>query len=342
MADHPRVGFCCTFVSPTQDAVETEAMNMKSVTMSWLARQSPSVAYDRLAIIVAHNLDTLDRQIAHVARLDPLERMFRILSNFLPGWSHPIAQPLYDGDLRAMIERRLAAAGDHARMNDVRLSMHPGHHAILATARRSALDNAIVDIMDHVTVFAMMGFSGWHPHGAHINIHGGAGTVGIDGVRDGLSRLPDEARSLITLENDEFSFALDDLLAVADECAIVVDFHHHWIASRGEWLLPDDPRVARLKESWRGVRPAAHISVSRESLHATLLVDDAPDFAALAAAGVKATELRGHSDMMWNRWVNDFVAGHLAWCDVEVEAKSKNLASAGLAAHVRAGSAAVV
>jgi UV DNA damage repair endonuclease len=333
---HARLGFCCTYVAPQPDPALTAAMNMRTVTMAWLARQTLGAAYDRLVEVVSHNLDVLDRQIAHVAGMDRLERMFRIVSNFLPGWSHPTATPLYDADLVALIERRLAAAGNAARTGDVRLSMHPAQHAILATLRDEALANAIVDIMDHVAVFAMMGYSGWHPYGAHINIHGGAGSIGIDGVRHGLARLPSEARDLVTIENDEMSFGLDDLLQVADDTAIVVDFHHHWIKSRGEWLMPGDPRVARLIASWRGVRPAAHVSVSREVLYSELISDELPDYAALSAAGFKASELRGHSDLMWNTAVNDLVARHLAWCDVEVEAKSKNLASAGLAAHVRA------
>lgn len=336
MSADARLGFCCTYVSPAGDAAETAAMNMRTVTMRWLRERPASVAYDRLAEVVRHNLDVVDRQIAYVARLDPLERMLRLVSGFLPGWSHPDAQPLYDAELIALIEARLAAAGAAARAGDVRLSMHPGQHAILATHRPEALANAVIDVMDHVAVFAMMGYAGWHPAGAHINIHGGAGSAGVEGLRRGIAQLPAAARDLVTLENDEVSFGLDALLEVADELAIVVDFHHHWIQSRGEWLMPDDPRVDRLRASWRGVRPAAHISVSRESLYSELLADEAPDFAELAAAGFKASELRGHSDMMWNRWVNDLVARHLAWCDVEVEAKAKNLASAGLAAHVRA------
>lgn len=335
--DHPRLGFCCTFVSPSGNAVETEAMNMKTVTMAWLARQSPSDARARLGAIVAHNLDVLDRQIAHVATLGPLERMFRILSNFLPGWSHPAALRFYDGELKGLIERRLAAAGDFARANDVRLSMHPGQHALLATLRPEVLVNAIGDIMDHVAIFAMMGFSGWHPHGAHINIHGGARAAGIDGLRAGLAQLPAEARGLVTIENDEVSFGLDDLLPLADDVALVIDFHHHWIHSRGEWLRPDDPRVERLIASWRGVRPAAHISVTREGIDPCLDPAAVPDFDQLIAAGLKPAALRGHSSGMWNAWVNDLVAAHLSWCDVEVEAKAKNLASAELAAHVRAG-----
>ena len=128
-------------------------------------------------------------------------------------------------------------------------------------------------------------------------------------------------------------------MPLADEVALVVDFHHHWIHSSGEYLEPGDARVERLKSSWRGVRPAAHISVSRESLYSELLDRERPNYAELSAAGFKASELRGHSDMMWNAAVNDLVAAHLSWCDIEVEAKAKNLASTQLADHVRALSA---
>jgi UV DNA damage repair endonuclease len=219
--------------------------------------------------------------------------------------------------------------------------MHPGQHAILATEREAALQNAITDIIEHVEIMEMLGFGGdWHPHGAHVNIHGGAASAGVDGLRRGLAALPGAARDLITIENDEICFGLDDLLPLAGEVALVVDFHHHWIKSRGEYLEPDDARVDALKASWRGVRPAAHISVSRESLYSELLDRELPNFTELSTAGFKASELRGHSDMMWNAAVNDLMARHLVWCDIEVEAKAKNLASAQLADYVRNCSAA--
>lgn len=336
-----RIGFCCMFVAPDGDAEWTRRMNMRRVTMAHLARQSPGAAFDKLVEVVRHNLDALDAQFAFVAALPPLERMFRIVSGFLPGWSHPQAMPLYrDADLRSLIECRLESAGVFARKAGVRLSMHPGQHSILATLRETALDNAITDIMEHVEIMTMMGFGGgWHPYGAHINIHGGAAAAGVQGIRHGLDRLPGEAIDLITIENDEISFGLDDLLLVADRVALVVDFHHHWIKSRGEYLLPEDPRVEGLRQSWRGVRPTAHISVSREALYSELLDQELPDYAELDQAGFKASELRGHSDLMWNHAVNDLVARHLSWCDVEVEAKAKNLASAGLAEQVRARAA---
>ena len=336
-----RIGFCCTFVSPAGDTEEERRLNMRRVTIAQLGRLGPAAALDKLHEVVAHNLDALDAQLAFVAALPEEERMFRIVSGFLPGWSHADVLGVYrDADLRGLIERRLAAAGAFARAHDIRLSMHPGQHAILATLRESALANAITDIGEHSEIMQMLGYGGgWHPHGAHVNIHGGSAAAGIEGLRHGLALLPAAARDLITIENDELSFGLDTLLALADEVALVVDFHHHWIFTRGEYLEPGDPRVGRIEQSWRGVRPAAHISVSREALYSELLDRERPDFAELNAAGFKASELRGHSDMMWNAAINDLVAQHLGWCDIEVEAKKKNLASAQLAEHVRKGRA---
>jgi UV DNA damage repair endonuclease len=337
MTDTPRVGYCCKFISPEGDEARERALNVRGLTMAYLGRQDPAAAFTKLTEIVSHNLEAVRRQIDEVATRPPLERLLRISSDVLPGYTHPTAAPYYaDRDLTALIERSLAEAGETARAAAVRLSMHPAQHAILATVGRS-LDNAVGDIEYHAQVMAMMGYAGgWHPHGASVNVHGGQRALGAEGVRAGLSRLSAAARDLVTVENDENSFGLDDLLAVAAEVAIVVDLHHHWIKSRGEYLQPDDPRIETVKESWRGVRPLAHVSVSREPLLDGHDPDRLPDFAELLAAGLKPTDLRGHSDMMWNRAMNDLVARHLAWADFEVEAKMKNLASEQLAEHVRA------
>jgi UV DNA damage repair endonuclease len=335
MAD-ARIGSCCTFVSPSGDEEEQRALNMRQPTVASIARAEDPGA--RLEEVILANLDTLDRQIAYVAELPPLERLFRILSGFLVGWSHPGLASCWTQSLRDEVARRLARTGERARTSDVRLSMHPSQHAILATNSPGALQNALHDIEEHAEIFAMLGYgSGWHPHGASVNIHGGARSAGIQAVATNLRRLSPEARNLVTIENDEVSFGLEDLLAVADDVALVVDFHHHWVFTRGEWLQPEDPRIKRVQASWRGVRPLSHISVSREYLLDGHDPDLLPDFDALASSGLSAAKLRGHSDRVWNRAVNRLVERHLAWTDVEVEAKAKNLASADLAAHVREG-----
>ena len=326
----PRIGFCCTYVSPTGDEQEQRALNMRQPTVASIARADRPAL--RLEEVILGNLDVLDRQVRLIAQLPPLERLFRILSGFLVGWSHPLLAGIWSESLRNEVERRLSKTGETARQHDVRLSMHPSQHAILATRSDGALANAIQDIEEHARIFEMLGYDdGWHPEGASVNIHGGARGAGLEAIVTNLGRLSDSARNLVTIENDEVSFGLDDLLPLSDRVALVVDFHHHWVNSRGKWLQPEDARLERVHESWRGVRPLSHISVSRENLLDGWDPEQLPDFTLLEAQGLSASKLRGHSDRMWNRAVNRLVVQHLAWTDVEVEAKAKNLASADLA-----------
>ncbi|HEX2552079.1 MAG TPA: UV damage endonuclease UvsE [Microvirga sp.] len=334
----PRLGFCCKFIPEDGDADAARRMNLSTVTMAYLARQEPKAAFDKVAGVVTHNLEVLRRQIEHVATRPPLERLHRLGSQILPGYTHPSCREVYrDRDLRGLIERSLAESGALARECGVRLSMHPGQFCVIASASESALKNGIEEFEYHTEIMVLMGFGGaWHPHGAHINIHAGARAVGAEGFRAGLERLSEDARHLITVENDEVSYGLDDLLPLAGSLPLVLDLHHHWIASRGQYIEPDDPRIARIVESWRGVRPVSHVSVSREDLLPDHDIHVRPDFAALVAASVKPKDLRAHSDLMWNEAVNDLVARHLAWSDFEVEAKLKNIASGGLARHVEA------
>lgn len=330
-----RLGFCCKFVPPDGDAERVRAMNMMGTTMAYLGRLGDG-AFDKVAAVVAHNLGVLRRQIEHVAARPPLERLLRTESSILPAYNHAVFNVFYqDPDLRGLIERELAAAGEEARAGGVRMSMHPDQFCVIASANGAALENGIREFEYHARVMEMMGYGdGWHPDGAHINIHGGARAHGAEGFRAGLARLSQTARNLITVENDEVSYSFDSLLPLADSLPIVLDLHHHWVASGGEYIEPDDPRIAIVQESWRGTRPLSHVSVGREALLASVDPTALPDFAALVATGVKPRDLRGHSDMMWNLAVNDLVGRHLSWSDFEIEAKLKNLASEQIARHV--------
>lgn len=341
----PRLGFCCKFIpdeepgrhktlKAAKDAALT--MNVTTVTIAYLRRLAPTAAREKLVAVVTHNLAAMGRQVAWVADRPPLERLLRLASSILPGYTHPEVRDLYaDPEFRRTIEDGLAAVGEAARAGGVRLSMHPGPFCILASRNPAALANGIAELDYHAEVMAMMGYGGgWHPHGAHINIHVGARDPGVEAYRENLDRVSQVARDLVTVENDESAFGLDEVLRLADRVPVVLDLHHHWIHSRGGYLEPDDPRIARVIESWRGVRPVGHVSVSREDVLPGHDPDALPDFAALTEAGLKGRDLAAHSDLMWNRALNDHIARHLAWCDIEVEAKHKNLASTGLALQV--------
>jgi UV DNA damage repair endonuclease len=163
-----------------------------------------------------------------------------------------------------------------------------------------------------------------------INVHI-SGRQGPDGIRAVLPRLSQEARNCLTIENDEMCWGLDASLELVDDCALVLDIHHHWIRD-GEYIENTDDRIKRVIDSWRGVRPVIHYSVSREDLlmgHG----DTRPDLDTLLAQGYKKAKLRAHSDYYWNNAVNDWALTFRDQFDIMCESKSKNLASHALYAY---------
>ena len=332
-----RLGYCCVYRPPLPNPEEVQRFNLSGTTITALSRMERTDAFEKVLALVARNIAALEAHMRRVATAAPLERMLRIGSDVLPAYTHPVARWMYaEPIMRELIEDGLGQVGEVARAGGVRLSMHPGPFCVLASPNPRAVENGVAEFEYHADLMRWLGLAGgWHPLGAHVNIHVGSSATGVEGFRAGLARLSSDARGLVTVENDEVQFGLDALLPLADSLPLVLDLHHHWVHTRGDYIQPDDPRIARVAASWRGARPVSHISVSREDALPGHPANRLPDYAALAAAGATVRELRAHSDMMWNLAVNDWVAAHLAWTDIEVEAKLKNLASHQLAEHVR-------
>jgi UV DNA damage repair endonuclease len=238
-------------------------------------------------------------------------------------------------DIQRHLETIFAPVGARARELGVRLSFHPGQFCVLASESDEIVERSILEFEYHADMARWMGYgASWHDYGFHINIHL-SGRGGPEKFLRTFSKLSPEARNLITIENDEISNGLDLTLLVANNVALVLDIHHHWVKT-GEYIDPKDSRVQRVVESWRGTRPVMHYSVSREDI----LVDHdtrvRPDLAGLLARGYKKQQLRAHSDFYWNSAVNEWAANFTEVADIECEAKGKNLARDGFVKFVKA------
>jgi UV DNA damage repair endonuclease len=108
--------------------------------------------------------------------------------------------------------------------------------------------------------------------------------------------------------------------------ALVLDIHHHWIRT-GEYIQSNDDRFKRMIDSWRGVRPVIHYSVSKEDLLEGFDPTVLPDMQSLLDAGYNKQKLRAHSDYMWNQAANEWALSFWLHADIMVESKMKNLAS---------------
>ncbi len=327
-----RIGFACKYMHPdqTQKPKILKEIQSKyterSTTITWLNRQTREVAEQRLYEIAFDNVTNLERLIRYVGNLPEQLRMVRIGSNLLPAYTHGDWAYFYrEPSLQARLERAYSSVGEIARELDVRLSMHPGQFTVLASDNPDVVERSLEEFEYHADIIRWMGYGQkWQDFKCNVHISGRQGPAGIKAI---LPRLSTEARNCITIENEENAWGLDATLELEKDVALVLDIHHHWVNSGGEYIRPDDDRVKRIIDSWRGVRPAMHYSVSREDLLLEHSRTHKPDFPELEEQGFKKGKLRAHSDYLWNDAVNDWALSHWQWADIMVEAKCKNLAS---------------
>jgi UV DNA damage repair endonuclease len=322
----PRIGFCCKYVQASGSSfVPVPDHNTRTTTMRWL-REHPQQAENKLWELMSYNFKVLERLITLVSKQPDALKMMRIGSEILTGYTEPNWKSFYQKpDVQSFIEKGLRPLGNLARLSGVRLSFHPGQFCCLASENSDIVNRSIEEMEYHADMARALGYgSSFHDHGFKINVHI-SGRRGAPGFRAALDRLSPEARNLITIENSEFTWGLEHSLELADCVALVLDIHHHWI-NTGEYIETTDPRVARVIDSWRGQRPVIHYAVSRRDLLTEHSADVRPDLATLMAQGYSKQKLRAHSDTMWNSAVNAWAAEHLAWADVQIEAKWKNLA----------------
>ena len=334
-----RIGFACKWIDhpeqvngigPKDDA---KKYNTGSTTVAWLNRQSKDVAEQKLWDIMEQNLLSTKLLVERVGQLEENLRMVRLSSDLLPVYTQSDWAYFWRrSDVRDYCSRGFHSIGDIARSNGVRLSFHPGQFTVLASDNPDIVNRSIEEFEYHADMARWMGY-GKTFQDFKINVHI-SGRAGAEGIRTAYKRLTPEARNCITIENEEMSHGLDDCLSLSELLPIVLDIHHHWIRE-GEYIQPGDSRVKRVCDSWRGIRPTMHYSVSREDI---LVAHDkfrAPDHASLLLEGHKKQKLRAHSDFYWNKSTNEWALSFLDTHDIMCESKGKNLASFDLASQAK-------
>jgi UV DNA damage endonuclease len=326
-----RIGFACKWIDhPDQvngikSTDPAKLLNTGTTTVAWLNRQTREVAEQKLWDLMVQNISSTHKLVERVGNLDESLRMVRISSDILPvytesNWSYFWRR----SDVRNFCEQAFGQVGATARSLGVRLSFHPGQFTVLASDNPDIVNRSIEEFEYHADMARWMGY-GKSFQDFKINVHI-AGRRGPEGILDAYKRLSPEARNTITIENEENAWGLDDCLALSHTIPIVLDIHHHWVRE-GEYISSSDRRVKQVEESWRGLRPTMHYSVSREDYLVGHNTDQSPNYTQLLESGYKKSKLRAHSDFYWNTAVNDWALGFLDTFDIMCESKAKNLAS---------------
>jgi UV DNA damage repair endonuclease len=330
-----KIGFACKWidhagqVNGIKPKDDCKKYNTGSTTVAWLNRQSKDVAVEKLWSLMKQNIESTRLLVERVGKLDENLRMVRLSSDILPVYTEPSWSWFYRApDVRDYAERHFKRVGDLARENCVRLSFHPGQFTVLASDNPDIVNRSIEEFEYHADMARWMGFGRtFQDFKINVHISGRAGPAGIKAV---IPRLSHEARNCLTIENDEISWGIDSSIELVNDCALVLDIHHHWIHT-GEYINENDDRVKRIIDSWRGTRPVLHYSVSREDLLIGHPGHERPSLLPLMESGHKKGKLRAHSDFYWNTASNEWALSFLNTHDIMCESKGKNLASFTLA-----------
>jgi len=329
-----RIGFACKWIDgPSQingikQTDTAKQYNTGTTTVAWLKRQTRDVAEQKLWDLMVSNIQATQKLVDRVGELNENLRMVRLSSDILPVYTQPDFSYFWRrADVIDYLERNFILVGNSARASNTRLSMHPGQFTVLASVDPGIVQRSIEEFEYHADMAKWMGY-GRTFQDFKINVHI-SGRAGPEGIRNAYKRLTPEARNCITIENEENSWGLDDCTSLGDILPIVLDIHHHWIRE-GEYLLPTDDRVSKVLDSWRGLRPTMHYSLSREDVIMGHSTTSRPDMATLLLEGYKKQKLRAHSNFYWNIPANEWALSFWDRFDIMCESKAKNLASARL------------
>lgn len=233
-------------------------------------------------------------------------RLFRLSSNLFPLYD-VVPRDCWDND---DIKNILKNLGQFITMHQMRICVHPGQFCVLSSDSDAVVEKAFVELSIHGWLFDMMGLD--HSPKYAINIHGGKADRSGRLIEQ-IKSLPDNVRKRLTLENDETTYSLLDLLFVHKETGVplVFDSHHHVFNDGG--LSMEDAHSAAC-ETWLGLaKPLQHIS------------NTDPKF-----ADGNFQMRRKHSDMIHYVPNCQLTALRDDTVDVEVEAKQKNIAVADM------------
>ena len=212
-----RLGLCCLF--------KDEKIAFRTTTVKVLSKMPRAEQLTHLSTICSSNARSLLEAVKTVRRLHI--GAFRIMSPLFPRMTHPdVGYKLDDLPDGETISRQLCNVRSFARLHNIRLSFHPDQFVVLSSPHPVVVANSIRELEYQAWLAEAVGAD-------VINLH--AGGVYGDKVT-ALQRfcrvfpdLPDGVRSRLTLENDDMSYTVSDLLPVCDKITVplVYDVHHH-------------------------------------------------------------------------------------------------------------------
>jgi UV DNA damage endonuclease len=254
MSVTPQLGLVCITAS--------QAVRYKTVTRKRLLQFPESEQEDILRILYAENLQRLNQAIDFC--LDNQIRLYRITSNLFPFADTELGEKVLD-----KLNEELLKTGARITTAGIRLVVHPDQFVVLSSDSPEVIANSIKILKMHAMILDKLRQprSPW----AMMEIHGGKSDRS-ERLVEVIGNLPEGIRSRLALENDEYAYSAEEILAVCRQAGVpmVFDAHHHIIHEALDSY--DDPSVAEMLAAARTTWPdpewqLVHISNGRTAFN---------------------------------------------------------------------------
>lgn len=174
--------------------------------------------------------------------------------------THPeVGYALEDLPQAETISTRLSATRKFAVEHDIRLSFHPDQFVVLSSPHAHVVENSVRELEYHAFLAELVGAD-------VINIHGG-GTYGdkpaaLARFAEVFKRLPENVATRLSVENDDASYTVTDLLPMyGSGPPLIHDVHHHRCNPDG---LDECEATDLAAATWRDREPYVQISSPKD------------------------------------------------------------------------------
>lgn len=197
----------------------SEEVRYKTTTRKNLLSLGAAAQKEKLRSIYTQNIAILRRAI-DFCRANEIN-LYRMTSALFPFSDEtPGAGILQD------FAGELAGIGESAFKKGLRLVLHPDQFVVLSSDSEAVVENSIKILKMHAQTMDLLKQprSEW----AAMTIHGGK-SKRAERMIENLKKLPEEIRSRIVLENDEYAYSSAEILDICRAAGVpmVFDAHHH-------------------------------------------------------------------------------------------------------------------
>lgn len=245
-----RFGLCCIF--------RNEPIRFRQTTAKALRSLSDKERLEKLSELCLENAHSLVKALAVIQHFGI--GAFRVSSQFLPRYTHP--EVGYTLEELPDFERIMSVLGDanqYRKKWDIRISFHPDQFVLLSSPSTEVTRKSLAELDYQAMLAEIIGAD-------VINIHGGGvygnKTSALARLQENFKQLPERVKTRLTLENDDVSYTVEDLLPICNDLNIplIYDVHHHRCNPDGLSLAEATHACVESWQSSKRGEPYFHIS----------------------------------------------------------------------------------